>query len=143
MAKVGVIGASGYAGAELLRIAAPHPELDVAVATGTSQAGSPIADLYPNLAADYGDQAFEAWDPMAVDGLDLVFLALPHGESQKLVPEPRRSGGPVVDLAADFRLRDADLYPIWYGRPTPARSDWATSPTDCPSCSGRRSSPRA
>ena len=115
MAKVGVIGASGYAGAELLRLAASHPELDVAVATGTSQAGAPIAELYPNLAADYGDQAFEAWDTMAVDGLDLVFLALPHGESQKLVPQLDGRVGRIVDLAADFRLHDADLYPTWYG----------------------------
>jgi N-acetyl-gamma-glutamyl-phosphate reductase len=115
VAKVGVIGASGYAGAELLRIAASHPELDVAVATGTSQAGVAIADLYPNLAADYGDQRFESWDASAVDGLDLVFLALPHGESQKLVPELDGRVGRVVDLAADFRLKDPDLYPTWYG----------------------------
>jgi N-acetyl-gamma-glutamyl-phosphate reductase len=115
VAKVGVIGASGYAGAELLRIAASHPELDVAVATGTSQAGAAIADLYPNLAADYGDQRFESWDASAVDGLDLVFLALPHGESQKLVPELDGRVGRVVDLAADFRLKDPDLYPTWYG----------------------------
>jgi N-acetyl-gamma-glutamyl-phosphate reductase len=115
VAKVGVIGASGYAGAELLRLAAAHPELDVAIATGTSQAGEPIASLYPNLAADYGQQVFDAWDPMAVDGLDLVFLALPHGESQKLVGELDGRVGRIVDLAADFRLKDPDLYPTWYG----------------------------
>jgi N-acetyl-gamma-glutamyl-phosphate reductase len=115
MAKVGVIGASGYAGAELLRLAASHPELEVAVATGTSQAGEPIAALYPNLAGVVGDQRFEAWDPMAVDGLDLVFLALPHGESQKLLPELDGRVGLVVDLAADFRLKDPELYPTWYG----------------------------
>lgn len=115
MAKVGIIGASGYTGAELLRLLAGHPELEVAVATGASQAGTPVAELYPSLVGAYGDRAFDAYDPEAVDGLDLVFCALPHGASQEVVPAVRGRVGAVVDLAADFRLRDPALYPEWYG----------------------------
>ena len=117
MTSVGIIGASGYTGAELLRLCAHHPEFDVRVATGESQAGTRIAELYPSLAAAYGDQAFEPTEGAAVDGLDLVFLGLPHGASQALVPDLLGRVGKVVDLAADFRLIDASLYPTWYGEP--------------------------
>jgi N-acetyl-gamma-glutamyl-phosphate reductase len=113
--SVGIIGASGYTGAELLRLCAHHPSFDVRIATGDSQAGTRIAELYPSLAAAYGDAAFAGFDPAECDGLDLVFLALPHGASQAVVPEIRGRVGKVVDLAADFRLRDPSLYPQWYG----------------------------
>ncbi len=115
MISVGVIGASGYAGAELLRLAAGHPELEVALATGDTQAGRPVAELYPNLAPVYGDLDFSSYEPAAVDGLDLCFLALPHGASQSIVADLRSRVKWVVDLAADFRLHDAALYPQWYG----------------------------
>jgi N-acetyl-gamma-glutamyl-phosphate reductase len=113
--RTGVFGASGYAGAELLRLAAGHPNLDVVLATGDSQVGSRAADLYPSLAAAYPELIFGPADPAAADDLDLVFLALPHGASQRIVPELRKRAGVIVDLAADFRLTDPDLYPIWYG----------------------------
>ncbi|HEX8803836.1 MAG TPA: N-acetyl-gamma-glutamyl-phosphate reductase [Acidimicrobiales bacterium] len=115
MTSVGIIGASGFTGAELLRLCAQHPDLDVRVATGDTQAGTRVAELYPHLAAAYGDQPFEPYAPEAVDGLDLVFLGLPHGASQAVVPEVRGRVGRIVDLGADFRLRDAALYPAWYG----------------------------
>lgn len=115
MARVGIIGASGYAGAELLRLCAGHPDLDVEWATGDSQAGQPVAALYPNLAAALAGLTFDRFDPSAADDLDVVFLALPHGASQSLVPDLRKRAGAVIDLAADFRLKDAGLYPIWYG----------------------------
>jgi len=113
--SVGIIGASGFTGAELLRLCAQHPHLDVRLATGDTQAGSRVADLYPSLAAGYADLAFEKYDPDACDGLDLVFLGLPHGASQDVVPELGGRVGRIVDLAADFRLRDPALYPRWYG----------------------------
>jgi N-acetyl-gamma-glutamyl-phosphate reductase len=113
--SVGIIGASGYTGAELLRLCAQHPTFDVRVATGESQAGARIAGLYPSLAAAYGDATFERFDADTCDGLDLVFLGLPHGSSQQVVPEIRGRVGKIVDLAADFRLQDAALYPQWYG----------------------------
>jgi N-acetyl-gamma-glutamyl-phosphate reductase len=112
--RVGIIGGSGYTGAELLRLCAQHPDVDVAWATGDTQAGNPIAALYPSLAAHYGDATFATYDARLVDGVDLVFLALPHGESQKLVPALADRDVKIVDLAADFRLDDAALYPRWY-----------------------------
>jgi N-acetyl-gamma-glutamyl-phosphate reductase len=115
MARIGIIGASGYTGVELLRLCAQHPELHVAYATGDSQAGSAAAGLYPSLAAAYRELVFEAFEPARVDGLDLVFCALPHGKSQEIVPAIEGQVGAIVDLAADFRLKDAALYPQWYG----------------------------
>jgi N-acetyl-gamma-glutamyl-phosphate reductase len=115
--KVGVFGASGYAGVELLRLVAQHPGLEVVLATGETQAGTPAAELYPSLAAAYPGVVFAESDPAAADGLDLVFLALPHGASQHLVPDLRKRVGKVVDLGADFRLKDPGLYPTWYGEP--------------------------
>ncbi|MGH9165619.1 MAG: N-acetyl-gamma-glutamyl-phosphate reductase [Acidimicrobiales bacterium] len=115
MARVGIFGASGFTGAELLRLAATHPEFDVVLATADSQVGTRAAALYPNLAAAYPDLVFAEPDPAAAAGLDLVFLALPHGASQTLVPKLRGLVAHVVDLAADFRLRDAAAYPTWYG----------------------------
>jgi N-acetyl-gamma-glutamyl-phosphate reductase len=113
--SVGIAGASGYAGAELLRLCAGHPQFEVKVATGDTQAGARAAEVHPNLAAAYPDLTFATTDLSAFDGLDLVFLALPHGRSQELVPDLRKRVGTIVDLAADFRLHDASLYPTWYG----------------------------
>src|SRR5690349_18511410 len=115
MLTTGIIGASGFIGAELLRLCAGHPELRVELATGDSQAGARLTDLYPNLAAVYGDRTFDEYRAGDVDELELVFLALPHGASQAIVPELRGRVKWIVDLAADFRLADAALYPRWYG----------------------------
>ena len=113
--RTGVFGASGYAGAELLRLASGHPNLAVVLATADSQAGGRVADLYPSLAPAYPELVLQGADPAAADGLDVVFLALPHGASQHLVPDLRKRVATVVDLAADFRLKDPALYPEWYG----------------------------
>ena len=115
MKRVGIFGASGYTGAELLRLLAAHPDLEVALATADSQAGTRAADLYPSLAAAYPSLAFAEPDPALAEGLDLAFLALPHGASQHLVPDLRKRVPKIVDLAADFRLKDPGLYPTWYG----------------------------
>ncbi len=115
MHKVAVIGASGFTGAELLRICASHPDLEVAVATGDSMAGRDVADLYPSLAPAYGGTQFAPYVPGVASGCDLAFCGLPHGASQAVVGELRDDVKHVVDLAADFRLDDPDLYPAWYG----------------------------
>ncbi len=115
--KVGVVGASGYAGVELLRLCAGHPELEVVVATAGTHGGQAVAGHTPSLAAAYPRLAYSDTDVAELDGLDLVFLALPHGQSQHLVPELIGRVGVVVDLAADFRLREPGLYPTWYGEP--------------------------
>lgn len=115
MARVGIIGASGFTGAELLRLLAAHPALEIAHVTGDTAAGVAVGDEHPALAAAYPGLVYRSYDPAEVAGLDLVFLALPHGHSQTLVPELRGKVGHVVDLAADFRLPDPALYPRWYG----------------------------
>ena len=113
--KAGILGASGYTGSELLRLLAGHPEFEVAVASAHSHAGEAVGNHTPSLAAAYPGLVYEESDPARFDGLDLVFCGLPHGESQRIVPELRSRVGVVVDLAADFRLKDASLYPQWYG----------------------------
>ena len=113
--RVGIVGASGYTGAELLRLIASHPSFDVVVATGDSQAGKPIADLYPSLALAYGDRCYDAYDPADLDGLDIVFCGLPHGVSMGAVPDFKGTVGHIIDLGSDFRLHDPALYPQWYG----------------------------
>src|ERR1700722_11075710 len=115
--KVGVVGASGYAGVELLRLCAAHPDLDVVVATAGSHAGESVGLHTPSLVAAYPDLTYAATEPSELDGLDLVFVALPHGQSQHLIPALESEVGVIVDLAADFRLRDPASYPIWYGEP--------------------------
>jgi N-acetyl-gamma-glutamyl-phosphate reductase len=112
--RAGVVGASGYMGAELLRLLAGHPEIDVVVATGESKAGARVADLYPSLTAAYGDVVLEAFDPAALSGLDLAFCALPHGESQKQMAALTAVVPHVIDVGADFRL-PAATYEQWYG----------------------------
>ncbi|SCG65768.1 N-acetyl-gamma-glutamyl-phosphate reductase [Micromonospora halophytica] len=112
--RVAVAGASGYAGGELLRLIAGHPEFDLVAATAHSQAGQPVTAVHPQLAGL--DLVFGATDPATLADADLVFLALPHGQSATLaaaLPETVR----VVDLGADHRLHDADAWARYYGGP--------------------------
>ncbi len=115
MVNVGVLGASGYAGVELLRLAAGHPDFEVVYATADAAAGTLAADVHPSLAAAYPGLRFARYDAADAAGLDVVFTALPSGTTRSVVPELLPKVGRVVDLAADFRLRDASLYPRWYG----------------------------
>ncbi len=115
MVNVGVVGASGFTGAELLRLCAGHPELQVVVAGADTHAGHSVSALYPSLAPAYPNLELSKVGPDELRHLDVVFLALPHGESQSFVPELADAGPVLVDLSADFRLKDADLYPAWYG----------------------------
>jgi N-acetyl-gamma-glutamyl-phosphate reductase len=118
--KVGVMGASGFAGGELLRLLAGHPSFDAVVATGGSRAGEPLAEVHPHLAAGYPGLELDVTEAGVADGLDVVFLALPHGVSAALVPDLLDRVPLVVDLGADFRLHAPALYPVWYGGPHPA-----------------------
>ena len=116
--RVGVIGASGYAGAELLRLCASHGEFDVVVATAGAYADTPVGALYPNLAARYPRLNFTSLPEAGLgdDDLDLVFLSLPHGEAMNVLGSSQLGRNTtVVDLSADFRLADASIYPTWYG----------------------------
>jgi N-acetyl-gamma-glutamyl-phosphate reductase len=113
--SVAVAGASGYAGAELLRLLAGHPNLDVVAATAHGNVGQPIAEVHPQLVS-YRDQVFGATTAGALATAELVFLALPHGASAALAAElPSRVK--VVDLGADFRLRDGQAWQRYYGGP--------------------------
>ena len=113
--KTGIAGASGYLGAELLRLLATHPGFEVVLVQGDTSAGTAVGELYPNLAPAYSDLTYSSLDAAGLDGLDVVFVALPSGRSQDLVQSLVDRVGLVVDLGADFRLRDASLYPRWYG----------------------------
>lgn len=115
MVKAAIFGASGYTGAELLRLLSDHPGVEVVVATGGASAGTAVADVYPSLAAAYPGLRFEDTHVSAAAGCDVAFLGLPHGQSQQLVPALVDEVPVIVDLAADFRLRDAGAYPAWYG----------------------------
>jgi N-acetyl-gamma-glutamyl-phosphate reductase len=114
--RAAVVGGSGYTGAELLRLLAGHPEIEVVHVTADSNAGAAVADLYPSLRPAYGDLRCAPYDVADLSGLDLVFTALPHGASQLLIPEILGRAAHVVDLGADFRL-PADAYQRWYGEP--------------------------
>lgn len=117
MIDVAILGASGYVGAELLRLCAAHPYLRAARLFGDSQAGAALADVHPHLALAYPDARVERFEPAALDGTGLVFAALPHGHSQAVAPEIVARALPFVDLGADFRLNDAASYERWYGEP--------------------------
>ncbi|MGA2815380.1 MAG: N-acetyl-gamma-glutamyl-phosphate reductase [Xanthobacteraceae bacterium] len=119
-AKIGVIGASGYTGAELVRLLIPHPRVDIALLTADRRAGKPMAEVFPQF-SPYALPKLSALD--GVDwpglGLDLVFCALPHGTTQRVIQDlfGRMPAIKVVDLSADFRLADPAAYARWYGHP--------------------------
>ena len=111
--KIGVLGASGYTGADLVRLLATHPNAEIRVLTANQQAGQPMRKVYPHLGGlDLPDLV--KWEDADWSALDVAFCGLPHGTTQEIVarmPDHLK----VVDLSADFRLRDADVYAEWYG----------------------------
>lgn len=115
MISVGIVGASGFTGAELLRICASHPHFEVKYATGDSQAGTLARLLYPSLAATYPNLVFEEFELSKALACDVLFLGLPHEASLELVPQLVNKVRLVVDLSAAFRLTDTSKYPRWYG----------------------------
>lgn len=117
--NIAVVGASGYAGGELLRLLAAHPAVEVGAVTGQGSAGERLGTVHPHLRS-LADRALVPTTPAAVAGADLVFLALPHGESAA-VAAALPAGQRVVDLGADHRLADPDAYSAYYPGPHPGQ----------------------
>jgi len=113
--KVGILGGSGYGGSELLRILLFHSHVELALVTANEHAGKRVDSVHPNL-AKLTDLKFESMpDPSTLDGLDCVFLALPHGQAMDIVPL-LPGLVKVIDLSGDFRLNDGELFKQFYGR---------------------------
>ncbi|KON29258.1 N-acetyl-gamma-glutamyl-phosphate reductase [miscellaneous Crenarchaeota group-15 archaeon DG-45] len=113
--RIGIIGGSGYAGGELLRLLIPHPEVEIALVTSRRFAGEHVYMIHPNLRGRTALR-FAPLNPSELaEGCDLVFSAAPHGSSMGLAPALLEQGVKVIDVSADFRLRDPDDYPRWYG----------------------------
>lgn len=115
MIKAAIVGATGYTGVELLRLLAGHPEVSVETITSRGNAGMPVADLFPNLRGHY-DHRFV--DPADIDyaGHDVVFFATPHGVAQSMMDSALQGETRVIDLSADFRIRDREVWEQWYNQ---------------------------
>ncbi len=116
MIKVGIVGGTGYTGVELLRLLLRHNDVDVSVITSRGEAGRRLDDLFPNLRG-VTDLAFTDPGQAALDTCDVVFFATPHNVAMQSVPGLIDAGVRVVDLSADYRLRDVPTWESWYGEP--------------------------
>ena len=112
--KVGIVGGTGYTGVELLRLLANHPDVDLQVITSRTEAGLPVSDLYPNLRGHL-QLKFSEPDVSILKNCQLVFFATPNGVAMNMVPELIEAGVKVIDLAADFRIKDIGVWEQWYG----------------------------
>jgi N-acetyl-gamma-glutamyl-phosphate/LysW-gamma-L-alpha-aminoadipyl-6-phosphate reductase len=112
MTKVSIIGGSGYGGGELLRLLLAHPCVEVKQVTSRSHLGEYVYQVHPNLRKR---TQLKFSDPATLEPVDILFLAQPHGQAQQHIEEYAQHAPKIIDLAADFRLRDASLYEQWYG----------------------------
>ncbi|MHB8135592.1 MAG: N-acetyl-gamma-glutamyl-phosphate reductase [Anaerolineaceae bacterium] len=120
MTTVSIIGGSGYAGGELIRLLSFHPLVQIQQVTSRSHLGEYVYQMHPNLRKV---SSLKFSDPQQLEPVDILFLALPHGEAQKQITALAEKAGKIIDLSADFRLRDKDLYEKWYRKPHVA-ADW-------------------
>lgn len=116
MIKAAIVGATGYTGAELLRLLVQHPEVEVCCITSRADEGIKVADMYPSLRG-HCDLAFVQPELKNFDDCDVVFFATPHGVAQSLMAAILGAGIKAIDLSADFRLKDVPLWEQWYGIP--------------------------
>lgn len=115
MIKAGIVGATGYTGVELLRLLARHSQVEVTVITSRAEAGVKVADIYPSLRGHI-DLAFTEPDIDTLGACDVVFFATPHGVAQNLMPALMKTPARIIDLSADFRIRDVPVWEKWYGQ---------------------------
>jgi N-acetyl-gamma-glutamyl-phosphate reductase len=116
MIKAGIVGGTGYTGVELLRLLAQHPEAELAAITSRTEAGTYVADMFPNLRGRV-KLKFTRQEDAGLDRCDVVFFATPHGVAMSMARELTASGVRIIDLAADFRLADAAQFEQWYKMP--------------------------
>jgi N-acetyl-gamma-glutamyl-phosphate reductase len=116
MIEVGIVGGTGYTGVELLRLLCRHPGVNIRAVTSRGDAGKRVDAVYPNLRG-HVDAVFCEPDVAVLAGCDLVFFATPNGAAMRMVPELLAKGVKIIDLAADFRLKDAAEWEKWYGEP--------------------------
>jgi N-acetyl-gamma-glutamyl-phosphate reductase len=116
MIKVGIVGGTGYTGVELLRLLARHPQAELHIITSRSEAGGAVSAMFPNLRG-HVDLAFSDLDPALLRRCDVVFFATPNGAAMTMARELLDAGVRLIDLAADFRLKDAAVWEQWYGMP--------------------------
>jgi len=114
MIKAGIVGGTGYTGVELLRLLVAHPEVELAVITSRSEAGQSVSSLYPNLRG-HVDINFSEPELDSLSACDVVFFATPNGTAMKMAPQLLDADVKVIDLAADFRLKDTQSWKQWYG----------------------------
>jgi N-acetyl-gamma-glutamyl-phosphate reductase len=116
MIKVGIVGGTGYTGVELLRLLAVHPQVQLTAITSRKEDGLPVADMFPSLRGRV-DLAFSSPDKADLSSCDVVFFATPHGVAMAQAPELLKAGVKVIDLAADFRIKDQATFEKWYKIP--------------------------
>ena len=116
MIKVGIVGGTGYTGVELLRLLAPHPAVELKVITSRKEDGLPVADMFPSLRG-HVSLRFSAPENAGLEQCDVVFFATPHGVAMAQAPALLAAGVKVIDLAADFRIKDLPTFEKWYGMP--------------------------
>lgn len=114
--RVAIVGGTGYTGAELLRLLAVHPQAEVVAVTSRQESGRPVADVFPNLRGHYALSFSEPDMEALAQQSDVVFFATPHGAAMSGVAELLRRDARVIDLSADFRLRDQAVWEQWYGQ---------------------------
>ena len=114
--KAGIVGGTGYTGVELLRLLSRHPNVEVCAITSRKDGGTKVTAMYPSLRGFMDDLVFTTPEEAELTACDVVFFATPHGVAMSMARELTAAGVKLIDLAADFRLRDTDTFKTWYHR---------------------------
>ena len=117
MIRVSVLGATGYAGVELVRLLCSHKEVELSCIVSKSFAGKKISEIYPNFKNILDKELDDLDVDFVAENSDLVFTALPHGASKEVIPALYNKGVKIIDLSGDFRYDDVKVYEKWYGEP--------------------------